>query len=360
LRRNAVFHSLKTVTQNINRSKNPLMKKFDTLLTFASWAYAAATILALALMSLTGDRWWPGTLFLFGPRWMLVLPLVPLLPLALWRSPRLLIPLLLAGTIVFGSFMGLQWSFSKLKGTNGQMLRVLTCNIQTGSFDAKALSQLILEKNIDLVALQECPPSIQLDLPPEWLKIQAGIIAILSRHPIQAHEPVMAPHPPHVWQRHSLLPCTVTTPKGKIFFSSVYLPSPRYGLQHILDRKTGLNPKKAELLFSETDNRQNVSELVRNSLNIQEFPLIIAGDFNMPIESHIYQTYWSKLNNAFTQTGRGYGWTYRDAAYGIPIDIRIDHILTGNGAHPIQCYVGPDIGSDHRPVIADIYISDRK
>lgn len=336
------------------------MKKFDTFLTFAAWAYAATTIIALALMNLAGDRWWPGTMLLFGPRWMLAVPLIGLLPLALWRSPRVLIPLFLAGTIVFVPFMGLHWAFPGPQGTNGQVLRVLTCNIQTGNFDAKTLSQLIREKNIDLVALQECPPSIQLDLPPEWQKIQTGIIAILSRHPIQAHKPVMALHPPHVWHRHSLLPCSVVTPSGKIIFGSMHLPSPRYGLVHILDRKTGINPKKADLLVSETDNRHKVSEIIRNLLNIQEFPFVIAGDFNMPVESNIYRMHWRQFYNAFTETGLGYGWTFRDVAYGIPIDIRIDHILTGKGAHPLRCYVGPDIGSDHRPVIADIFISNKK
>lgn len=334
------------------------MKKFDTILAFCAWAYLAGTLAALALMYLAGDRWWPGTLLLFGPRWMLALPVIPLLPLALWRTPRLCIPLILSGGVVLGPFMGLQWTISKPKETNGYVLRILTTNIQTGNFDAQALSQLIRDENIDLVALQECPPSIELDLPPEWQKIQTGIIAILSKHPVRAHEPVTVHHPPHVWPRHSLLPCTVTTPQGKIIFGSMYLPSPRYGLQHILDRKKGINPKKANILVSETENRYKASEISRNFLNTNELPFIIAGDFNMPIESNIFRTYWSEFNNAFTKTGQGYGWTYRDTAYGIPIDVKIDHILSGNGVNPLRCFVGPDIGSDHRPVIAEIHISE--
>lgn len=269
----------------------------------------------------------------------------------------MLVPLLLAGTIVVGPFMGMQWAFSMPNNANGHVVRVLTCNIQTGNIDCKALSQLIREKNVDLVALQECPPSLQLDLPPGWQMIQTGILAILSRYSIQAHEPIMAPHPPHVWPRHSLLPCSVTTPEGEFIFGSMYLPSPRYGLQHILDRAIGINPRKADLLVAETENRQKVSELVRNSLKFRESPLIIAGDFNMPVESNIYQTYWSEFSNAFAEKSFGYGWTYRDYAYGIPINLRIDHVLTTNGAHPLQCFVEKYIGSDHRPVISDIYIS---
>jgi len=333
------------------------MKKLDKFITLCAWTYALITILALALMYLAGDRWWPGTMLLFGPRWMLALPVIPLLPLVLWRRPRLCGPLLLAVCIVFGPFMGLQWTFATPQIKTDQVLRVLTCNVQTGNFDAKALSQLIRESNIDLVALQECPASVQLDLPPDWQKVQVGMIVILSKHPVVAHEALTASHPPHVWERHSLLPCTVSTPLGEIFFNSIHLPSPRYGLQHILDRKTGINPKKAKKLIAETENRKIVSEYISNSIDAQELPMITAGDFNMPVESDIFQSYWSELSNAFTKTGLGYGWSYRDASHGIPIDIRIDHILTGNGAIPLRCYVGPDIGSDHRPVIADIHIS---
>ena len=41
---------------------------------------------------------------------------------------------------------------------------------------------------------------------------------------------------------------------------------------------------------------------------------------------------------------------------GLPIGIRIDHLLTGPGLVPKVCEVGPDIGSDHLPVIADLAV----
>lgn len=332
------------------------MKKFDSILVFCAWSYLAITLAALALMYLTGDRWWPGTLMLFGPRWLLVPPLFVLFSLALWRRPKLLIPLLLAATIVVGPFMGLEWSFSEAKVPRGHVVRILTCNVRAGNFDPQALAQLIREKEIDLVALQECPPSVKLDLPPGWHIAQTGVIAIMSRFEIKAAEPHLDRHPPHVWPRHSLLPCTVHTPQGSFLFHSVYLPSPRYGLQNILDRKTGIDPRKADLLTSETENRRNVARNVRDALRMERHPVILAGDFNMPVESTIYRETWSDFANAFSLVGKGYGWTFRDRPYGLPLDVRIDHILTANGATPLTCEIGPDIGSDHLPVIADIAI----
>lgn len=332
------------------------MKRFDSFLAFCAWSHLAGALSALGLMYLAGDRWWPGTLLLFGPRWMLAPPLFVLIPLALWRRPKLLIPLLLSTTIVSGPLMGLKWSFSEIKKPQSLVVRILTCNVRTGNFDPRSLARLIREKGIDLVALQECPPSVKLNLPSGWHSAQTGVIAILSRFEINAADPHLDRHPPHVWPRHSLLPCTVHTPQGSFFFHSVYLPSPRYGLQRILDRKTGIAPRKADLLSLETENRRNVARNVRNALHTEGHPVILAGDFNMPVESTIYRETWSDFANAFSVVGRGYGWTFRDRPYGVPLDVRIDHILTANGATPLTCEIGPDIGSDHLPVIADIAI----
>ncbi|MFP5221056.1 MAG: endonuclease/exonuclease/phosphatase family protein [Acidobacteriota bacterium] len=331
------------------------------LLSRAAWAYFAATLLALAILYLVGDNWWPGTLLLFGPRWSLALPLALLLPLALWRCRRALLPLALGGLIVAIPFMGLRWSFFAPRADEGGVvMRVLTCNVRTGNFNSGALSRVIRDRDVDLVALQECPPSVQLDLPAGWQKTQAGVITVMSRYPIQALEPVLAKHPPHVWTRHSLLPCIVATPRGTVAFHSVYLPSPRYGLQNSLDRSTGIDPRKAGLLVSETDNRRNVAHMVREAAQTKGMPFILAGDFNMPVESAIYQETWSDLSNAFSKRGRGYGWSFRDSVRSIPVDVRIDHVLSGNGASPLSCEVGPDVGSDHRPLIAEILIAQAR
>ena len=34
--------------------------------------------------------------------------------------------------------------------------------------------------------------------------------------------------------------------------------------------------------------------------------------------------------------------------------VRIDHVLTGDGWRCRRCWVGPDVGSDHLPLLADL------
>ena len=38
----------------------------------------------------------------------------------------------------------------------------------------------------------------------------------------------------------------------------------------------------------------------------------------------------------------------------MPARIPIDHVMTGSGLRVVERTVGPDLGSDHRPVIATI------
>lgn len=332
------------------------MEKFDRLLSFTAWTYALATITVLALMYLAGDRWWLGTMVLFGPRWALVLPLIALIPLALWRRPGLLLPLLMGGAVAIGPFMGMHYYFTTADLRNVQVLRVLSCNVGGKNFNASALSKLIQDLDVDIVTLQECKRALNLDLPKGWNLLHPGGISVFSKYPLRALAPVAGMHLPDTWPINCLLPSVISTPHGEIAFNAVHMPTARYGLENILNRETGLDITKTGYLTAETQNRLHVSQSIRNVIKSQTLPLIIAGDFNMPVESSIYRQHWSSLDNAFYKTGRGFGWTSYSTTKKIPIPLRIDHILTGNGIKTSACAIGPDIGSDHRPIIADVHI----
>ncbi|MEO7363360.1 MAG: endonuclease/exonuclease/phosphatase family protein, partial [Gemmatimonadaceae bacterium] len=80
-------------------------------------------------------------------------------------------------------------------------------------------------------------------------------------------------------------------------------------------------------------------------------PVLIGGDFNLPVESTIFRTYWSKFIDAFEARGNGLGWTKTEGRW---LRIRIDHLLTTDaGPKPIRVVVGDGFLSDHKPVIAD-------
>lgn len=123
---------------------------------------------------------------------------------------------------------------------------------------------------------------------------------------------------------------------------------------HMLDRKYGININKTDVLEQETKNRIHLSLKAREVINQIKIPTIVAGDFNMPIESIIYQKHWRDLLNAFSETGKGYGWSTEDYIKNISLNIRVDHIISCREAIPLTSATGNNVGSDHLPIISDI------
>lgn len=343
---------------NKQKDSHTLRSKFfipSRLLQSVVWGYAVLVLAACGVLYLLGDRWWPATILLFGPRWLAALPLAVLVPFAFRLDRRLLVPLLFAALIVFGPFMGLCVPHGKTGTASSSTIRVVACNIQGGNFNKSAFSALIQETRPDIIALQECPREIGNLLPTGWQLVQEGGLAILSRYPLTYGGKLQSMHPPHKWPRDCLLYGTVKLPAGDITVATVHLPSPRYGLQHILDRRTGINLARTGLLVKETDHRAETARKVQQAVP-SGGNVLVLGDFNTPSESTIYRRTWDRYVNAFGKTGAGYGYTERVSIGGVSFGVRIDHVLTGAGLVPRVCEVGPDVGSDHLPVIADLAV----
>ena len=324
------------------------------VLAMVSWGYPGLIAVVWMMVSLWGDSLWFATLVLYGPRWLVLLPLVILFPLALINNRWLLIPLIAGGLVAAGPFMGFNVPLHRTETDGVPIARVLTCNINAGNFGRKPLADLIRKTNADIVALQECPRDPGLSLPAGWQSVREGELIIWSRYPLQRGNSLQALHPPHVWPRESMLCCTVQTPKEALSFCTVHLPSPRYGLTTVLDRKTILSFSRRVLLEQETLHRLRISGEIFRAIGALPGPVVIAGDFNMPVDSPMYQDVWAGYENTFSEVGYGYGWTQRARYRGIPVVLRIDHVLVGAGLEASFSGVGPDIGSDHLPLITDI------
>jgi endonuclease/exonuclease/phosphatase (EEP) superfamily protein YafD len=130
---------------------------------------------------------------------------------------------------------------------------------------------------------------------------------------------------------------------------NVHLATVRDGLSAVMR----LRPwKGADQLVANMRQRDFESSLARTFAERARGPLLITGDFNMPIESAVYQRHWSSFTNAFSVAGLGTGHTKATRWHGI----RIDHVLLGPGWECLDARVGRHLGGDHRPMIADIYL----
>ncbi len=318
------------------------------------WGYLAVVLATWVLLRLAGDRWWLATMLLFGPRWLCSVPIVFLLPLAAFVQRKLMWVLAAAMIIVAFPVLGFSIPWARALAPAGQRVRLLTYNTLDCTVPPAALSALIRDVQPDIVALQESRPGAYGNVLKDWHVCEDGELLVASQFPIRIRRVTSSLHPPHVWPRATLLECVVTTPFAEFTVCNVHLPSPRYGLTTLVDRRTIISPSRRGQIESETANRDAVSAIVAEAIADSHPDRIVAGDFNMPTDSTLYRRDWSGYTNAFLSTGWGLGHTLRASLRGWEFGARIDHILMDGDWRPARCWVGPNIGSDHLPVIADL------
>lgn len=319
------------------------------------WLAVAIIVYTLSIcvlwlwMRWQGDRSWLATLFLFGPRWICALPLLVLVPLAAVWHRRWLGLLAISGVVIVGPILGFQVHFSSVSAPFE--LRVLTCNVEQRNYHVDQLAKLIGELRPEIVALQEVkghPP--QLVWPEGWHVVYQDEFLVASRYPIV--EAGSAPRPTVPGKRIAVR-YLIQCPNRQVQFFNLHLMTPRPGLEAVLDRKRGLD--LSGILMLDAILRVREAETRLASDWVASFPdsKIVVGDFNMPVESTIYRDYWTWLDNAFSTTGFGLGFTKVTEEQGWTYGARIDQILYSPPWTCVRAWVASGIGSDHLPLVAD-------
>lgn len=330
-----------------SRENSRVLRVVAAVLGFFIYAYIGAVLGVLALIWFFGDRWWFATILLYGPRWIYAFPMVIFVPAAvLWRR-QWLWPLGLSILIIVWPIMGLNLPWSGWgDSTRPTAFRVLTYNIQRWSVSGEEFSELLDSVNPDFAAVQECAPS-RWNIPPKWYVKRAGTCIVVSRYPITRFE--ISERKPDV----NGLYCVIETLAGPIGFACVDLLTPRRALMTVLDPKKVFDLTETPYAQRRIANRWQESEDLSRWLSGFPEPKIIAGDFNLTVDSGIYRSFWSEYQNAFSLTEFGFGHTKRTKINIFKYTARIDHILSTQDLLPTRCWVGPDFGSDHLPLIAD-------
>jgi vancomycin resistance protein VanJ len=316
------------------------------------WLYAVAIVAVAALIQRLSDVWWPATLLLFAPRWIWVLPLLALVPWALWRQRRLLWVLVASAALWLLAVSGfVPPSAAALSGARVQPdLRVLTYNVGGGVLDPGRIGAWLDSLAPDVAVFQECSAAFEAAKPAlaqrGWqVDVQYGS-CMASRHRIRKVE-VRDPKEIHKMGGSGVIVrYEVETPGRVVNIVNLHLETVREGLEAVMHH--GLDGAAA--LDANIDQREIESVLARAFASQAGAPLIVAGDFNMPVESAIYRANWGGFSNAFSCAGWGFGATKATRWHGI----RIDHVLLGPGWSCLGAAVGPDLGLDHRPMLADL------
>jgi endonuclease/exonuclease/phosphatase family metal-dependent hydrolase len=313
----------------------------------AVWAFAALALALWLVMRFAGDRWWVATILIFGPRWVWALPMLVVAPAALLVRPRPLLPLLITLILLLFPVMGLcvPWLNLVHFGDAGPRLRLLTCNTHDRALNAPLMAELIDRTKPDIVVLQEWRLRNRSILfhDGQWNVLVDGELCIASRYPVGKVQDV-GQH----WSgwAGAAVHYEVQTPTGPVQLFNVHLESPHLPFRAAIEGE----PNADEHVEQNSEHRLIQAKVLRLAAQSAHGRLLLAGDFNTPCDSNVYREDLDVFSDAFSEAGWGFGWTYRVRGTAT----RIDHILTGPGWECRRCWVGPSVGSPHRPLIADL------
>jgi vancomycin resistance protein VanJ len=326
------------------------------------WLYSLSLLGVAVLLQVWADTWWVATVILFAPRWIWALPLALLVPAALLLHRRLFLPLGATALLAVSPVMGFELpSLSSLvEDGEHRDIRVVTYNIGGGGIKLAELIDLLEELKADVAVFQECETIVvtaQLEAKGWYADMKWGS-CIASRYPIRK---VDARDPKDVWEMNGsgMISRYEIEALGRVVHVvNVHLETVRDGLEEVMRRAW----RGAPALEANMHQRAFESGLARawaaraeGSATVEPgsaslVPLLVMGDFNMPVESAIYRRFWSSFTNAFSEVGFGFGRTKETKWHGI----RIDHVLLGPGWICQRAWVGPGLGGDHRPMVVDL------
>jgi endonuclease/exonuclease/phosphatase family metal-dependent hydrolase len=316
------------------------------------WLALAMPVSAWALVRLAADQRWPATFLVYGPPWVFAVPALVLLPVAALRRRQLLWPLAIALVVTAVPLMGftVPWRPDSSAGAGqtspGNVLRLMTCNVEGGEGDATVLLPLLRRAAPDVAVFQEwgqqeaaAAALRQLG----WQVVEHRGLAMATHFQVIAAEPIASEEG---WRDIAVV-YTLRTPGGPLHVTNVHLETPRKGIEAIMERRrAGIVEMRANI-----DRRRRESVVVRAMIDRVAPDSLVGGDFNMVAESRIFREVWQNRTDAFNARGWGFGHTKFTRWWGT----RIDHILAGPAWAVRACRtLDVDYGSSHHAVFAEL------
>lgn len=306
-----------------------------------------AVWLALRLVFFDG-LWWLALLNTFALA--LFLPLIILFPLALWRRrPWLLVGLAVPIAAFVWLFGNLFLPGSGRAETGSPAFTAVSFNVLWSNQDYGGIAQAIATASPDIVALQELRPE---HLPAIKERLggtyphqaihpveQFHSIGLLSRFPIKEVTPLADPP----FERALLVRLRVA---GRPLAVIVAHLTPTNMLDHGLARLP-------ETVSERYTRRGQQAAALLETLRRQGEPAVVLCDCNFTDTSEAYTVLNSGMADSFAEAGWGLGHTMLAPGVAIPAQ-RLDYIWHTAELQALAARVGPDGGSDHLPIVAQL------
>lgn len=328
-----------------------------------SGLYLTAVVAVIGLVFVVSESWWVGTVLTYLPRAPWALPALVLGVLASrWHLPSLGINLL-ALLLVLGPLMEFRapWLAEQrvvaAATEASRPLRFVSANVQHYRPDFAALLQEVHRHRPDVLVLQEAigDHPLLIESFPDWHRLHYDYYWIGSRYPLRLLQECETA----AFDRTAGLVVEIETPQGPIVVANIHQMTARRGLVDITASELASGVAQSSLEDFQTLRRAE-SEDLRGQIQAAAgtAPLIVAGDFNTPSSSSLFQATWGDLTSSFDVAGTGFGYTspvkpHRFWFSYVPW-ARIDHILCSPDWQVRECRIGTGRGSDHHLIYAEL------
>ena len=328
-------------------------------------AYPAALLLVVLALRRIGERWWLTTVALYLPRAGFGLPL-PFLALALTlvRPRRWLLTQVAASLLLVFPLMGLKLSGPRAPTAGAVHLRVMSCNIDLGSSSAAELVAAIRSVDPDVVCLQEARGDEVRPLAealPGYTVRGDGQFIVASKYAVT--DVYAPPWLRHAGERHdpNFIRYRIAAPGGPLDLYNIHPVSPHGsfdrliggGLLHELaSGRFFVNHEAFRKLERNATLRSLQVGAVAEHAAVSPYPVLNAGDTNLPSSSWALGRYLGAYQDGFAEAGRGFGYTFparKKLAW-----LRLDRVLA-DGHFRFLSFSRVDVHvSTHYPVLADL------
>ena len=254
------------------------------------------------------------------------------------------------------------YKFSSSKNIDdGENLSIMNYNVRLfnvfGWIDDPNLKQnisnFILEKNPDVICMQEYRPDDDVNLK-EYYKYEE-----LSGHKVKNGQAIFTKYP--IINSGSIqFPET----SNNAIFADIVKNSDTIRIYNVHLQSSGIDPTVEQLSTKDSENlikrvsstfkiQQSQTELFLKHKAECDYPMIICGDFNNTAYSYVYKEIKGNLKDAFVEAGNGFGRTYDFKFF----PVRIDFILVDEGFE-INAFKTFDVKySDHYPILSKVKLN---
>ncbi len=220
----------------------------------------------------------------------------------------------------------------------GKKLKIIQINVFKFNRQYKTLIDYIRQENPDLVVAAEVTP--------EWAAAFSALKDILPQSFELAGE---GSHGMAIYARHAL------EKKDTLYPDDWKIPALSFDVVRDEGRVSFLSLHPATPVFPEGFVRRDrhFDLAVRWALERKEAAAVVLGDFNVTPFSPSFKELVTKSGLRDARRGRGFLGSW-PASFPVFLRIPIDLFLASDGVQVLSMTIGPDVGSDHRPVVTVI------